>query len=38
VGAVAQRGDAFDIHFRVVQEGTTILVLESDCYRFVVRL
>jgi hypothetical protein len=38
VGAVAQPGDAFDIHFRVVQEGTTVPVLESDCYRFVVRL
>jgi hypothetical protein len=38
VGALAQPGDAFDIHFRVVQEGTTVPVLESDCYRFVVRL
>jgi hypothetical protein len=30
-------GTAFDIHFRVVQTGTTDVALESGCYRFVVR-
>ena len=38
VGAVSQPGDGFDIHFRVVEEGAAIPVLESGCYRFVVRL
>jgi hypothetical protein len=26
-----------DIHFRVVQTGTSHVVLHSDCYRLVVR-
>jgi hypothetical protein len=30
-------GTTFDIHFRVIQEGTTNIPLSSDCYRFVVR-
>jgi hypothetical protein len=30
-------GTAFDIHFRVVEAGTTNVVLQSDCYRFIVR-
>ena len=30
-------GSAFDIHFRVIETGTTNVVLQSDCYRFVVR-
>jgi hypothetical protein len=30
-------GTTFDIHFRVIQEGTTNVPLHSDCYRFVVR-
>src|SRR5205085_10788524 len=30
-------GTAFDIHFRVVETGTTSAVLQSECYRFVVR-
>ena len=30
-------GSAFDIHFRVIQTGTTNVALQSDCYRFVVR-
>jgi hypothetical protein len=30
-------GTAFDIHFRVIERGTTNVVLESGCYRFVVR-
>jgi hypothetical protein len=30
-------GTAFDIHFRVIETGTTNVVLQSDCYRFVVR-
>jgi len=38
VGAVAQPGDGFDIHFRVIQQSNSAVVLESDCYRFVVRL
>ena len=38
VGAVAQPGDGFDIHFRVIQESNSAVALESDCYRFVVRL
>jgi hypothetical protein len=38
VGAVARPGDGFDIHFRVIQESNSAVALESDCYRFVVRL
>ena len=32
-------GTTFDIHFRVIENGTTPahVVLQSDCYRFVVR-
>ncbi len=30
-------GTAFDIYFRIVGTGTTNVVLQSDCYRFVVR-
>lgn len=30
-------GTQFDIHFRVVQTGTTLVALQSECYRFVVR-
>ena len=30
-------GTAFDIHFRVIQNGTVLVALQSDCYRFVVR-
>jgi hypothetical protein len=30
-------GTPFDIHFRVVRQGTTDVALQSDCYRFVVR-
>ena len=30
-------GTAFDIHFRVIETGTTNVVLQSDCYRFVIR-
>ncbi len=30
-------GTEFDIHFRVVRTGTTLVALQSDCYRFVVR-
>jgi hypothetical protein len=32
-------GTAFDIHFRLIENGTTAVhvVLQSDCYRFVVR-
>ena len=30
-------GTAFDIHFRVIEADTTNVVLQSDCYRFVVR-
>jgi len=30
-------GTAFDIHFRVIQNGTALVALQSDCYRFVVR-
>ena len=28
---------AFDVHFRVIPIGTSTVVLESDCYRFLVR-
>ena len=38
VGAVAKPGDGFDIHFRVIQQSNSAAVLESDCYRFWVRL
>lgn len=30
-------GTAFDIHFRIVETGTTNVVLQSGCYQFVVR-
>jgi hypothetical protein len=30
-------GSAFDIHFRIIQNGTANVPLQSDCYRFVVR-
>jgi len=30
-------GTAFDIYFRVLETGTANVVLQSDCYRFVVR-
>jgi len=30
-------GTAFDIDFRVIEAETTTVVLQSDCYRFVVR-
>lgn len=30
-------GVAFDIHFRVIEDGTAHVALQSDCYRFVVR-
>jgi hypothetical protein len=32
-----QPGTAFDIQFRVIESGATKVVLQSDCYRFVVR-
>ena len=35
--ALFAAGTAFDIHFRVVEAGTTNVVLQSDCYRFIVR-
>jgi hypothetical protein len=31
-------GTGFDIHFRVVKDGTLEPVLESGCYRFVASL
>ena len=30
-------GTAFDIHFRVIDNSTTNVALQSDCYRFVIR-
>lgn len=30
-------GSAFDIHFRLIENGTNNVALQSDCYRFVVR-
>jgi hypothetical protein len=36
VSAIAP-GTGFDIMFRVVQRGTTNVVLQSDCYRYLVR-
>lgn len=33
---LATPGNSFDIHFRVVIDGTTTVVLQSECYRFVV--
>jgi hypothetical protein len=30
-------GTAFDIHFRIVETGTSNVVLQSECYRFIVR-
>jgi hypothetical protein len=30
-------GSAFDINFRVIENGTGAVVLQSECYRFVVR-
>jgi len=35
---VANPGDGFDIHFRVIQQSNSAVMLESGCYRFVVRL
>lgn len=29
-------GSTFDIHFRVIEQATKVVVLESDCYQFVV--
>ena len=29
-------GTAFDIHFRVIEEGSSAVVLTSECYQFVV--
>ena len=31
-------GSRFDIHFRVVQAGTSTVVLESQCYQFTISL
>ena len=36
VSAVAS-GTAFDIHFRIVDKATMAVVLDSDCYQYVVR-
>ena len=36
VSAIAP-GSEFDIYFRVIQTGTTSVVLQSDCYQYVVR-
>jgi len=30
-------GTTFDIHFRLIDNGTSHVALQSDCYRFVVR-
>lgn len=30
-------GTTFDIHFRLIENGTDHVALQSDCYRFVVR-
>jgi hypothetical protein len=30
-------GTAFDIYFRIIENGTTTVALQSACYRFVVR-
>ena len=37
--SVVAPGTTFDIHFRVIENGTTpaLVALQSDCYRFVVR-
>ena len=37
LSALFAAGRAFDIYFRVIETGTTNVVLQSDCYRFVVR-
>jgi hypothetical protein len=29
-------GSSFDIHFRVIEQATAAMVLESDCYRFTI--
>jgi len=29
-------GAKFDVHFRVIKDGTSVVVLESDCYQFVI--
>jgi hypothetical protein len=34
--AAVAPGSAFDIHFRVVEQATQAVVLESSCYQFVV--
>ncbi|MDP9230412.1 MAG: hypothetical protein M3O67_07050 [Bacteroidota bacterium] len=35
--AMVPAGSTFDIHFRVVEENTSIVVLTSDCYQYTVR-
>ena len=34
--ATTPTGSTFDIHFRVIEQATKTVVLESDCYQFVV--
>lgn len=36
--AAVPPGSAFDIHFRVIQQTTQAVVLESSCYQFIVSL
>jgi hypothetical protein len=35
--AAVSSGTAFDIHFRIVEKNTGLVVLTSDCYAYVVR-
>jgi hypothetical protein len=35
--AAVPPGSTFDIHFQVVEENSTVVVLKSDCYSFTVR-
>ncbi len=35
--SIVASGTAFDIHFRVVDATTMVVVLTSDCYKYVVR-
>jgi hypothetical protein len=34
--AAVPAGSAFDIHFRVIEQGSSAVVLTSECYQFVV--
>ena len=36
--SVEAAGAAFDIHFRVLDQNTNVVVLQSDCHQFLINL